>query len=113
MECLFCQIASGKIEVALSYEDEQVVAFKDIDPQAPCHELIIPRQHIATLNDASPEHTALLGHMMQVSIQRAQALDVAESGYRVVANCNPQGGQSVFHVHIHLLAGRNMRWPPG
>ncbi len=111
MDCLFCKIASGDIDADIVHEDEAVVAFRDIAPQAPHHILVIPRRHIATLNALDD---AELGGRLVLAAQRIAAdLGVAEDGYRLVMNCNAHGGQTVFHVHLHLLAGRAMGWPPG
>lgn len=112
-DCIFCNIANGKTPVDFIYEDELVVAFDDLNPQAPQHKLIIPRQHIATLNDGQESDKMLMGHLMYVAKQLAGELDIAEEGYRVLMNCNAGGGQSVFHIHLHLLGGRQMSWPPG
>ena len=111
--CLFCNIASGKIPADIVFADEQVVAFKDIDPQAPVHLLIIPRKHLASINDISQDDDALLGHLHRVAVKLARQFNVAESGFRLVNNCHDDGGQSVDHVHYHLLGGRKMAWPPG
>lgn len=111
-DCLFCQIAKGEM-AQLLYSDDQVLAFRDINPQAPTHVLIIPRKHIATINDASDDDGALLGQMVIAAKHLAKDLNIAESGYRLVFNCNDHGGQEVFHIHLHLLAGRAMQWPPG
>lgn len=113
MSCLFCKIASGELESDIVYQDKSVVAFRDIHPQAPHHILVIPRKHIATLNDAQPEDNALVGKLILTAQQIAKDLRVAADGYRLVMNCNGHGGQTVFHVHLHLLAGRAMHWPPG
>lgn len=113
MSCIFCQIVSREIETPLLYEDAELIAFRDIDPKAPHHILIIPKAHIATLNDTEEAHQVLLGKMMLVAKRLAEELGVAESGYRVLMNCNSGGGQAVFHIHLHLLAGRQMQWPPG
>jgi len=111
--CLFCKIANKEIPNEFVYEDDQVVAFNDIDPKAPHHILIIPRKHIATLNDTTEEDTQLLGHLFQVAKKLAAELGLAEEGYRTLLNCNRAGGQAVFHIHLHLLGGRQMQWPPG
>lgn len=111
--CLFCKIAAGEIAAQMVFEDDQVVAFKDIDPQAPLHVLIIPRKHIARLTDISDQDVALIGHIHQVAVQLARQFNVADSGFRLVNNCNDDGGQAVDHLHFHLLAGRKMTWPPG
>jgi histidine triad (HIT) family protein len=114
-DCIFCKIARSEIPAKLVYQDEQVLAFPDINPKAPQHLLIIPRRHIATLNDLSEkeEDTRLAGHILQVAKRLALELGIAESGYRVLMNCNEGGGQAVFHIHLHLLGGRIMHWPPG
>jgi histidine triad (HIT) family protein len=111
--CLFCQIASHKVPATIAYEDEQIIAFHDISPQAPIHILIIPKQHIATINDFSEQESNLLGSMILVAKKLAHELDVADDGYRLNVNCNQHGGQTVFHTHLHLLAGRQFVWPPG
>ena len=113
MNCLFCKIAAGEIPTKLIYEDDKIVAFNDIAPQAPHHILIIPRKHIATINDVSSDDTLLLGQMMQIGKKIAAELKIAENGYRLLMNCNQQGGQAVYHIHFHLLGGRQMQWPPG
>ncbi len=113
MRCLFCNITSGDIKTDIIFENEYVVAFRDIHPQAPQHILIIPRQHIATLNDLNTENSHLPGEMMLAAKTLAADLGFAEAGYRTLMNCNADGGQTVFHIHLHLLAGRPMRWPPG
>lgn len=112
-DCLFCKMVSGEIEPDKVYEDEDVLAFRDIDPQAPTHVLVIPRQHVATLNDLDPDSVGLVGKMVLAAAEVAKQEGIAEAGYRTVLNCNAQGGQSVFHIHLHLLGGRRMRWPPG
>lgn len=112
-DCLFCKMVNGEIPPDIVYEDDEVLAFNDINPQAPTHVLIIPKKHIATLNDASDEDTQVLGRLNIVAAQLAQKLGFAEDGYRVVMNCNADGGQAVYHIHLHLLGGRSMAWPPG
>jgi len=111
--CIFCKIVAGEIPAEQVYADEQVIAFRDIDPQAPEHILIIPRRHIPTALDLTEQDNALVGHIFQVAASIARELGFAESGYRVVNNCNEHGGQVVWHLHFHLLAGRQMTWPPG
>ena len=106
MSTIFDKIISREIPADIIYEDEQVLAFKDIAPKAPVHYLIIPKQPITTLNDANPEHQALLGHMMLTAAKLAKEAGVAEGGYRVQMNCNPDGGQVVYHIHLHLMGGR-------
>lgn len=113
MSCLFCKIASGQLDTKLIYQDEHYVAFNDIAPQAPHHILIIPRKHIATINDITQEDHALIGNMMLIAKKIAHDLNIAEPGYRVLMNCNKNGGQAVYHIHFHLLGGRQMGWPPG
>ena len=113
MNCLFCKIAAGEIPSQKLYEDENVVAFRDIAPQAPNHFLVIPRQHISTLNDIDASHAELLGHMQLTGARLAKELQIAEDGFRFVMNCNRQGGQTVYHIHLHVLGGRQMSWPPG
>ena len=112
MDCLFCKIAAGEIPARKLYEDDQVVAFHDIGPQAPVHFLIIPKQHIATLTDLSEEDRLLAGHMLFIA-QRLAREQGCEEGFRVVMNCNEQGGQTVYHIHMHVLGQRQMHWPPG
>ena len=112
-DCLFCKIAQGEIPAKIVYEDDQVLAFEDINPQAPFHVLIIPREHIATLNDLESAHRELVGEMQLVAQQIARERGHADAGYRTVFNCNAAAGQTVFHVHLHLLGGRNLGWPPG
>lgn len=113
MDCLFCKIAGGAIPATVVFEDNELMAFRDLHPQAPTHVLIIPKQHIATINDATDENQALLGKMILRAKQLAQAEGFSDSGYRLVFNVNPHGGQTVFHIHLHLLGGRSMTWPPG
>ncbi len=112
-DCIFCKMVSGAIKPDKVYEDSEVLAFKDINPQAPMHVLVIPKKHIPTLNDVNPEDASLIGKLYLAAKQVAHDLGVAESGYRIVMNCNAEAGQSVFHVHIHVLGGRLMTWPPG
>ncbi len=113
MDCIFCKIINGEIPAKIIYQDEQVIAFDDLYPQAPIHKLIVPRKHIATLNDINLKDKELLGHMLYVSKQLAKQLSIAKNGYRTLLNCNIDGGQAVFHIHLHLLGGRKMQWPPG
>ena len=112
-ECLFCKIVDNEIPADIIYEDDRVIAFSDIDPQAPQHKLIIPRQHINTLNDLTTEHNELIGYMTSVARKLAIDLGIDDTGYRLVMNCNKDGGQAVYHIHLHLLGGRHMTWPPG
>jgi histidine triad (HIT) family protein len=113
MDCLFCKIIDGSIPATMAYQDDQVIAFDDINPQAPYHKLIVPRKHIATLNDLQQEDGALIGHMVQTAKKLAAELKLADDGYRIVMNCNAGAGQTVFHIHLHMLGGRQMKWPPG
>lgn len=112
-DCLFCRMVAGEIKPDVVYEDDAVLAFRDSNPQAPTHVLVIPKTHIATLNDLQPEQAPLLGRMYLAAQQVAQKDGIAERGYRTVINCNREAGQSVFHVHLHVLGGRGMHWPPG
>lgn len=111
--CLFCKIADKEIDSDIVYADEHVIAFNDTNPQAPQHILIIPRKHIATINDIDDTDTILLGNLFLAARNIAQQLGVDEKGYRVVMNCNRDAGQTVFHLHLHFLAGRPLHWPPG
>ncbi len=113
MTCFFCKIAKGEMETDTVYEDEQLIAFKDINPQAPSHVLIIPKKHISTLNDLEAEDTELMGNLLLSAKHIAKELGFSDDGYRTVFNCNAHGGQSVYHIHLHLLGGRQMVWPPG
>jgi histidine triad (HIT) family protein len=112
-DCLFCKLLAGEIPASIVYEDERVVAFRDINPQAPTHVLVIPRRHIATLNDLGPEDDGLVGELVRRAGAIAKEQGHAERGYRVVFNCNADAGQTVFHIHLHLVAGRKLGWPPG
>ena len=113
MNCFFCKIAQREVESDIIYEDKDITAFRDINPQAPSHVLIIPKKHIGTTNDADDEDALVLGKMTLVAKKIAHELGFAEDGYRTVMNCNGHGGQTVFHIHLHLLGGRQMGWPPG
>jgi len=113
MDCLFCIIAQGIIPAAVVFSDDTLVAFRDIKPQAPTHLLIIPQKHIATINDTNEEDQLLLGHMLLTAKKLAHNEHLAEAGYRLVFNINSGGGQEVYHIHLHLLGGRQMTWPPG
>ena len=112
-DCLFCKIAAREIPADIVHEDEHLVAFNDINPQAPIHVLIIPRRHISTLNDLTADDTDLVGEMVHLASRIAADRGHAAAGYRTVFNCNAAAGQTVFHIHLHLLAGRDMTWPPG
>ena len=112
-DCIFCRIAEGKIPGDIVYQDEHVVAFRDLNPQAPTHVLVIPRRHISTLNDLADGDADLVGRMYLAAKAVAGQDEIAERGYRTVMNCNAEAGQSVFHIHLHVLGGRAMHWPPG
>lgn len=112
-DCIFCKIANKDIPAKVAFENERVMAFHDLFPQAPVHLLIIPKAHFNTLNHATTEDQQLLGELMTTASHLARELGVADSGYRVVMNCNADGGQSVYHIHLHLLGGRHLAWPPG
>ena len=112
-QCLFCRIAAGEIPANILYSDEDVLAFRDINPQAPLHALVIPRKHIATINDLQADDAALVGKLFLAAKQVAKEAGHAEDGYRVVMNCGLDAGQTVFHIHLHVLAGRALSWPPG
>jgi histidine triad (HIT) family protein len=110
-ECLFCRIVRGEIPVALIYSDEHCVAFRDINPQAPVHALVVPREHVVSLN--GPPRPELLGRLLCAAAELARQEGVAETGYRTVINTNRAAGQTVFHLHVHVLGGRDLTWPPG
>jgi histidine triad (HIT) family protein len=112
-DCLFCKIIGGQIPGQFVHQDDQLVAIKDINPQAPLHVLIIPRKHVATLNDLESGDDALLGAMHRAAAKIARDSGYADRGYRTVFNTNREAGQTVFHIHLHLLAGRGLHWPPG
>jgi histidine triad (HIT) family protein len=113
MDCLFCRIVKGEIPASVVYKDADLIVINDINPQAPLHVLIIPVEHIATTNDLDPAHDALVGRMQRRAAAIASEHGYAERGYRTVFNCNREAGQTVFHIHMHLLAGRGLSWPPG
>lgn len=113
MSCLFCKIVAGEIPAAKVYEDDRLIAFNDITPQAPMHVLVVPKQHIATLNDLSAADDGLIGSMVRAGAAIAKERGVDGPGFRTVFNCNAQAGQSVFHIHLHVLGGRALSWPPG
>lgn len=110
-DCLFCKIVNGEIKPETVYETERILAFRDINPQAPTHVLVIPKQHIATLNDL--QDTSMAGELLLAAKTIAGMEGLAEDGYRTVINCNTGGGQEVYHIHLHVLGGRQMTWPPG
>ncbi len=112
-DCLFCKIVEKKIPADIVYESEDIIAFKDIEPKAPIHCLIIPKKHISTINDIDGSNSNIIGLMYEAAAQLARTLNVDKDGYRVVMNCNSNGGQTVYHIHLHFLAGRRLSWPPG
>jgi histidine triad (HIT) family protein len=112
-DCLFCKIRDGQIPAGITYRDEDVLAFNDIKPRAPLHQLVIPAKHISSLTAATPEDAAVLGKLMLAGTKIATDAGYADSGFRVVVNAGPDAGQTVFHVHLHVLAGRPLSWPPG
>jgi histidine triad (HIT) family protein len=112
-DCIFCKIADKKIPARIIYEDDRSVAFEDISPQAPVHTLIIPKKHVATVLDVTPEDHGLVGHLFKVAATVAKEKGISEKGFRLVMNTNAHGGQTVYHIHIHMLGGRPMHWPPG
>lgn len=113
MDCLFCKIIAGDIPSAKVYEDDKVYAFRDIEPQAPTHILIIPKEHIASANELTEENASIVGHIFAVAAKIAKEEGIAEGGYRIVNNCGEDGGQTVKHLHFHMLGGRSLAWPPG
>ncbi len=113
MGCIFCDIAEKKRRAKIIFEDELSVVFEDINPQAPVHTLVIPKKHISTNLELNNEDNNLIGHLFQVANKIAKDKGIAERGFRLVMNCNPESGQTVFHIHLHMLGGRRMHWPPG
>ncbi|SCZ77160.1 histidine triad nucleotide-binding protein [Acidaminobacter hydrogenoformans] len=112
-DCLFCKIVNGEIPSNKAFEDQKLVVFHDISPVAPVHVLIVPKKHLKSLNEVGPEDADLIAHVFKVAAQVAAELGVSENGYRVVNNCGKDGGQTVDHLHFHLLGGRYLDWPPG
>jgi histidine triad (HIT) family protein len=112
-DCIFCRIAAGEIQAEIVYEDDQCLAFRDINPQAPVHILLIPRRHIERLDDLDEGQRALAGHLLERVSHIAAREGLAEDGFRTVINCGKQAGQDVFHIHLHILSGRKLTWPPG
>jgi len=112
-DCLFCRIVDGDIPADVIYQSDVAIAFRDINPQAPTHVLIIPRRHVSTINDLNAGDEELVGNLVLAAKEIARQEGLAENGYRVVMNCGEEAGQSVFHIHLHLLGGRLMNWPPG
>ena len=113
MDCLFCKIIAGDIPSVKVYEDDKVFAFRDIEPQAPTHILIIPKEHIASANELTEENASIVGHIFAVAAKIAKEEGISEGGYRIVNNCGEDGGQTVKHLHFHMLGGRSLAWPPG
>ena len=113
MDCLFCAIAKKEIPSDIVYEDDKVLAFKDISPEAPVHVLIIPKEHYTSALDINDDNAGIVGHIYAVASKIARELGIAENGFRIVNNCGKDGGQTVGHIHFHLLGGRNLGWPPG
>ena len=112
-ECLFCNIVNKNIPCDKLIENDSIIAFRDINPQAPIHILIIPKKHISTINDLKHDDSILIGEMFLIAKELAQVENINNSGFRMVFNCNEDGGQTVFHIHLHLLGGRPLNWPPG
>ena len=112
-DCLFCKFVSGEIKPDVVYEDDEVMAFRDVNPQAPTHVLVIPKRHISNLNELEPGDAELIGKLYLAARKVAEDEGIAEPGYRALINCNAEAGQTVFHIHLHLLGGRPMGWPPG
>lgn len=112
-QCLFCKIARREIPASIVFEDDELVAFNDINPQAPTHVLVIPKRHIASVNELQPEDDQLIGKMTRRAAALAKERGISESGYRTLFNTNRDAGQTVFHIHLHLVGGRSMTWPPG
>lgn len=113
MDCIFCKIIKKELPAEMVYQTEDIIAFNDKHPRAPIHQLIVPKKHIATLNDLAEKDTILVGNLLQVARYLAKKANIAKSGYRTVFNCNKDGGQEVYHLHLHLLGGRALHWPPG
>ena len=112
-DCLFCKVVNREIPASIVYEDDRVLAFRDINPQAPTHLLVVPKQHIDSLNDLTGEHDAIVGELVRRAAAIAKTLGISAGGFRTVFNTNRDAGQTVFHIHLHLLGGRPMHWPPG
>ena len=112
-DCLFCKIINREIPASIVYEDERILAFNDINPQAPTHVLVVPKAHIATLNDVSPQDDQIVGELVRRAAAIAKTRGISTGGFRTVFNTNREAGQTVFHIHLHLLGGRAMEWPPG
>ncbi|HDZ61546.1 MAG TPA: histidine triad nucleotide-binding protein [Nitrospirae bacterium] len=113
MDCLFCKIVAKKFPAKIIFEDEKMIAFEDVNPQAPVHVLVVPKKHISTVLEIDPADNDLVGHMFQVAGNISRKRNIADRGFRLVMNCNSEAGQTVFHIHLHMLGGRPMQWPPG
>jgi len=113
VDCIFCKIINKEIPAEIVYEDELMLAFKDLNPVAPVHVLLIPKKHISTLSDLQSEDINTMGHIIYIAKKLASELGLGEQGFRIVSNCKEDGGQTVFHIHFHLLGGRFLDWPPG
>jgi histidine triad (HIT) family protein len=113
MPCLFCEIVAGRIPAKVAYQDDQIMAFVDIKPEAPTHTLVIPKRHITSLLDLTPEDDAVIGSLIRKARDLAQSAGIAERGFRLVFNCGDDAGYSVYHIHLHLVGGRKLGWPPG
>jgi histidine triad (HIT) family protein len=113
MGCIFCEVVQKKRPAKIIYEDDISVAFEDVNPQAPVHTLVVPKKHIATSLDITEQDNGLVGHLFQIANKIARDKGIAERGFRLVMNCNPESGQTVFHIHLHVIGGRIMHWPPG
>ena len=113
MPCIFCEIVAGRVPSKVAYQDKDVLAFHDINPQAPVHVLLVPKRHVASLLDLTPADDALMGTLVRCARDLARELGLAERGFRLVFNCGDEAGYSVYHVHLHLLGGRGLGWPPG
>jgi histidine triad (HIT) family protein len=112
-DCLFCRIVEGSIPAKIVYQDDQALVFEDINPQAPVHLLVIPKRHVTSVQDCQKGDEALLGHLLLIGAKVAGMKEVSQSGYRIVTNVGRDSGQTVFHMHVHVLGGRHLRWPPG
>ena len=113
MDCLFCKVVSGEVAINKIYENKDILAFEDINPQAPIHLLIIPKVHIPTLNDLEPRDISLVGKFSLVASKLGKEYEISKNGYRTIMNCNSDAGQTVFHIHLNMMAGRRFKWPPG
>ncbi len=113
MDCIFCKIIKNELPAKIIYQDKDIIAFNDRHPRAPIHQLIVPKKHIPTLNNLTEKDTLLAGNMLQVARHLAKEWNIDQSGFRTIFNCNKDGGQEVFHLHLHLLGGRALHWPPG